>query len=462
VAEKQSILGRIAQLTRANVNALLDRAEDPEKMLDQLIRDYSNNIAEAEQAIAQTIGNLRFAEQDYNSDVAAVREWGDKAQAAANRAQQARGQGDTAAADRFDNLARMALQKQIGFEREVKNAEPILASQNEVVEKLKSGLTVMKEKLTDLRNRKDALVARQRTADAQAQVQSAIGSINVLDPTSELSRFEEQVRSQEAVVAGRNELAAASLDSQFAELEQDADSLEVEARFEALRGGGAGAVGGGQPAQQIGGGQGPTPGRPAGDTHAYHGQTPSTEPNPFPLPGDQPYHSQQPGHGHQPPPPPNAQPYSGEQPQQGYQPPQQGQQQPQQGYQQPPQGYQQPQQGYQQPQQGYQPPPSAGEQGRHRQPQGYQPPAPPRAGQTGQEPYHGQQAQDTAQTSTDRAPAGGEGAVHESGQTEAYHGQQPEGPGTPVPEAGHTDAYHGQQGAEGEDEQNPGPRPPQQ
>lgn len=452
MAEKQSILGRIAQLTRANVNALLDRAEDPEKMLEQLIRDYSNNIAEAEQAIAQTIGNLRFAEQDYNADVAAVREWGGKAQAAANRAQQARGQGDTAAADRFDNLARVALQKQIGFEREVKNAEPILASQNEVVDKLKSGLTVMKEKLTDLRNRKDSLVARQRTADAQAQVQSAVSSINVLDPTSELSRFEEQVRSQEAVVAGRNELAAASLDSQFDELEQDVDSLEVEARFEALRAGGAGAVGGGQPSPQIGGGQGPTPGRPAGDTHAYHGQTPSTEPNPFPPAGDQPYHSQQPGQGHQPPPPPGAQPYHGQQPHQGYQRPHQGYQQPQQGY--------QPQQGQQQPHQGYQPSPSAGEQGRHRQPQqGYQPPAPPPAGQ---DPYHGQQAQDTAQTSTDRAPAGGAGAVHESGQTEAYHGQQPEDGGAPGPETGHTDAYHGQQGADGEDEHNPGPRPPQQ
>ena len=50
MAEKQSILGRIAQLTRANINALLDRAEDPEKMLDQLVRDYTNSIAEAEEA----------------------------------------------------------------------------------------------------------------------------------------------------------------------------------------------------------------------------------------------------------------------------------------------------------------------------------------------------------------------------------------------------------------------------
>ena len=60
-----SILGRIGQLVRANVNALLDQAEDPEKMLDQLIRDFTENIREAEEAVAQTIGNLRLLEDDH-------------------------------------------------------------------------------------------------------------------------------------------------------------------------------------------------------------------------------------------------------------------------------------------------------------------------------------------------------------------------------------------------------------
>ncbi|MGC0274623.1 PspA/IM30 family protein [Pseudactinotalea sp. Z1739] len=247
MAEKQSILGRIAQLTRANINSILDRAEDPEKMLDQLIRDYTNNIAEAEQAIAQTIGNLRFAEQDYNSDVAAVREWGDKAQAAANRANQARSNGDEAAAERFDNLARLALQKQIGFENEVKSAEPLLASQNDVVERLKSGLAIMKEKLVDLRTRRDNLVARQKSADAQQQVHSAVQSLNVMDPSSELGRFEEQVRRQEAEVMGQQELQSSSLDAQFAELETSTEALEVEARFEALRSGSLNAGAGADP-----------------------------------------------------------------------------------------------------------------------------------------------------------------------------------------------------------------------
>jgi len=242
MSEKQTILGRIAQLTRANINSLLDRAEDPEKMIDQLIRDYTNNIAEAEQAVAQTIGNLRLAEQDYKEDLAAVREWGSKALAASQRADQARSQGDAAAAERYDNLAKVALQKQIGFENEVKQTEPILRSQNEVADKLKQGLIIMKDRLGDLKSKRDQLVARAKSAQAQSQVQQAIGSINVLDPTSDLSRFEEQVRRQEAQVAGQAELQASSLDAQFAELEEQGDMLEVEARFEALKRGGTPAV----------------------------------------------------------------------------------------------------------------------------------------------------------------------------------------------------------------------------
>lgn len=235
MTEKQTILGRIAQLTRANINALLDRAEDPEKMIDQLIRDYTNNIAEAEQAIAQTIGNLRLAEQDYNADVAAVREWGAKALAASQRADQARAQGDTAAAERYDNLAKVALQKQIGFENEVKQTEPILRSQNEVAEKLKQGLAVMKDRLSELKTKRDQLVARAKSAEAQAKVQEAIGSINVLDPTSEISRYEEIVRREEAQAIGQAEVAASSIDAQFAELETSGEAVEIEARLAALK-----------------------------------------------------------------------------------------------------------------------------------------------------------------------------------------------------------------------------------
>lgn len=236
MAQKQSILGRIAQLTRANVNAMLDKAEDPEKMLDQLVRDYTNSIAEAEDAVAQTIGNLRLAEADHAEDVAAAREWGAKAIAASQKADTLRQAGQTGEADRFDQLAKVALGKQIGFENEAKEAAPSIASQNETVEKLKTGLVTMRSRLDDLKTRRDQLVARQKTASAQAQVQDAVSSINVLDPTSELSRFEEKVRREEARVAGQAELASSSIDAQFEELEADTTQIEIEARLAELKG----------------------------------------------------------------------------------------------------------------------------------------------------------------------------------------------------------------------------------
>ncbi|MBO3084964.1 PspA/IM30 family protein [Cellulomonas fengjieae] len=239
MTEKQSVFGRITQLARANINALIDQAEDPQKMLDQLVRDYTSSIADAEKAIAQTIGNLRLAEQDYNEDVAAAREWGSKALAASSRADQYRQGGDTANADRFDNLAKIALGKQLTAESEVREAEPIIASQRDTVEKLKSGLALMKDKLGQLKSRRDTLVARQKSAEAQQTVQTAISSINVLDPTSEIARFEDKVRRQEALALGQAEVAASSLDSQFAELEYSAEQIEVEARLAALKAGNA-------------------------------------------------------------------------------------------------------------------------------------------------------------------------------------------------------------------------------
>lgn len=239
MTEKQSILGRIAQLTRANINALLDRAEDPEKMLDQLVRDYTASISEAEEAVAVTIGNLRLAERDHAEDVAEAADWGNKAAAASAKAEELRGGGNDAEAERWDKLARVAVTKQIAAENEARAAEPMIQAQNEVVAKLKDGLVQMRNKLDTLRNKRDELVARSKSAAAQSSVQQAISSINVLDPTTEISRFEDQVRREEARVLGQQEVAATSLEDQFAELEDYGQQSEVEARLAALKAGGS-------------------------------------------------------------------------------------------------------------------------------------------------------------------------------------------------------------------------------
>jgi phage shock protein A len=235
---KQSIFGRIAQLAKANIHALLDSAEDPEKMLDQMVRDYTSSIQEAEAAIAQTIGNLRLLEQDHAEDVAAAEDWGRKALAASAKADELRTAGNTADADKFDNLAKVALGKQLQAETEAKTVEPTITNQNQIVDQLKSGLEAMKGKLDQLRSQRDQLIARAKIADAQSQVIDAVKSIDIMDPTSELGRFEEKIRREEAKVMGRQELAASTLDAQFESLENVGVEIEVEARLAALKSGG--------------------------------------------------------------------------------------------------------------------------------------------------------------------------------------------------------------------------------
>jgi phage shock protein A len=230
-----SILGRIGQLVRANINSILDSAEDPEQMLDQLVRDFTNNIAEAEEAVAQTIGNLRLVEDDAKEARAASAEWNDKAKAASRRADQLRSEGNTAEADRFDELARIAIRRQLSFEGTAKSLQTQVDAQTELSDKLKDGLNKLRVKREELVNKRDELVSRAKMAQAQQQVQTSLRSVSVMDPTSEISRFEEQIRRQEAQVRGMEEVAASSLDEQFASLESDEDELEVQARLAELK-----------------------------------------------------------------------------------------------------------------------------------------------------------------------------------------------------------------------------------
>jgi phage shock protein A len=227
-----TILGRIGQLVRANVNALLDNAEDPEKMLDQLVRDFTNNIAEAEEAVAQTVGNLRLMEDDQREAQQAAADWADKASAAARKAKESTG---TEAA-RFDELAKIAIRRQMSYEAQVTTFQTQIAQQTELTEKLKDGLNKLRVKREELVQKRDELVSRAKMAAAQRQVQEAVRDVSVMDPSSELNRFEERIRREEAMARGMEEVSASSIEEEFSSLKTDEDETEVEARLATLKG----------------------------------------------------------------------------------------------------------------------------------------------------------------------------------------------------------------------------------
>ncbi|HEY5630043.1 MAG TPA: PspA/IM30 family protein, partial [Candidatus Limnocylindrales bacterium] len=108
-----------------------------------------------------------------------------------------------------------------------------------LVEQLKNGLNQMRAKREELVQKRDQLIARAKMAQAQVQVQQSLKSVNVMDPTSEVARFEEKIRHEEARATGMAEVAASSLDAQFASLEDEDSTAEVDARLAALKAGSA-------------------------------------------------------------------------------------------------------------------------------------------------------------------------------------------------------------------------------
>jgi phage shock protein A len=234
---KHGIVGRVLQLARADATGVIDSAEDPQILLEQLVGDYTVNIFEAEQTIARTIAGLRMIEDDKSQDARAAQQWGTKARAASSTADQLRAAGKADGACTFDDLARVALQRQLTAEDDVVCGQHLIDAQTESVQTLKTGLGQMKIRLSGLLHNRDSLVAPPRGAQAVGHLRRAAKSVDLMDPADELGRFEEKVRREEARVRGHEEPAAASLDAQFASSGDGDNQPEIESRLQELKAG---------------------------------------------------------------------------------------------------------------------------------------------------------------------------------------------------------------------------------
>jgi phage shock protein A len=234
---KHGIVGRVTRLARTDVDALIDLAENPQQMLDRLVRDYTTNIAEAEQAIARLIANLRIAEDDQQADATAAVQWSAQAEATSQKADELRATGEAVEADRFDNLARVALERQMIAENDVETVRHTITVQNESIDMLKDGLDQMRVKLSDLKRKRDGAMARSRGAQPRTRLQDTVKSVDIMDPSSEVDLFEEKVRQEEARMRGAGELQASPLDAHFASVDDLGNKAEADERLKALKAG---------------------------------------------------------------------------------------------------------------------------------------------------------------------------------------------------------------------------------
>ncbi len=220
-----SILDRVSRLVRANVNDLIDQAEDPEKMIDQLLRDMQLNITTARAQVALMIAQEKELEADLTESRHLATQWNEKAMRAVEAGK--------------DDLAREALRRKRDNDENERVYEQQYQAQDQTVEKLKQQLRLLESKYDTTLSQRDSLIARQRRAEATKRVSQHVSSLSPLDVSAELDRMERKIRGSESEAEALSELESGSFDAQFRELDYD---LDVERELEALKSGQSGST----------------------------------------------------------------------------------------------------------------------------------------------------------------------------------------------------------------------------
>lgn len=200
---------RLSRLLRSNLNDLVGRAEDPAKILDQSVADMQSDLIKLRQAVAAAIASQKRIENQAQQAESQSKTWYERATLALKKGE--------------EDLAKEALSRRKTYQETATALNSQLATQAGQVENLKKNLLSLEGKIAGARTKKDMLKARAQAAQAQAQLQGAVGGLNTDSAMAAFDRMEEKVLSLEASGQAAAELAGADLDSRFQALEAGSD-----------------------------------------------------------------------------------------------------------------------------------------------------------------------------------------------------------------------------------------------
>ena len=201
------ILDRMSQILRSNINDMLNHAEDPAKMLNQIITDMEDALRQGKSQVAEQIAQEKMMQSDLDAAKKNADDWGKKAELAVSKS--------------ADDLAREALHRQNDYAAQVEIYQKQLDAQHQAVQKLKSDLDELDSKYQEARRNKDALIARAKRADAQKQISQASAKISSVDYSSDLAHMERRIKEKEARAAAEDEMKSDSMEDKFKKLGSD-------------------------------------------------------------------------------------------------------------------------------------------------------------------------------------------------------------------------------------------------
>lgn len=213
-----ALLERVATLIRANLNELVDRAENPEKMIKQVILDMQNQFMQVKTQVAIALADLHLLEKKQQENHAREEEWLRKAELAVSK-------GD-------DRLARAGLDRAMSYKQLATNFVEQIEDQKSQVEVLKEALHALGRKISEAEGRADVLVAQHRRTKAVGRAADASQKAVSQDNAGAFQRMSNKVMREEAVTQAAVELSGEEIDRRFEKLERE---QEIERMLQELK-----------------------------------------------------------------------------------------------------------------------------------------------------------------------------------------------------------------------------------
>ncbi|HMD70837.1 MAG TPA: PspA/IM30 family protein [Bryobacteraceae bacterium] len=206
-----ALLERVATLVRANLNDLVDKAEDPEKMIKQVILDMENQLLQVKTQVAISIADQHVLAKKLQESEDAEKQWIRRAELAVQK--------------QDDNLARAAVERSMSSKTVSENFRQQVEDQKTQVENLKTALVKLGQKLAEAKSKSDMLIAQHRRSRALGRATDAGRAMGDNSNAAAFDRMKNKVQHTEATAMASCELAADNVDDQFAALEKQ-DEVE--------------------------------------------------------------------------------------------------------------------------------------------------------------------------------------------------------------------------------------------
>src|SRR5919198_1604644 len=219
------LFDRLSTLLRSNINDLISRAEDPEKMLNQILVDMRSQLAKAKQQVATAIADEKRLRDQADAEYRQGQDWEKRAMLALQEGR--------------EDLAKQALVRQSEHMSHAQQLEQTWESHRLETEKLKNSLRDLNDKIEEAKRKKNLLVARQRRAQAQKRIAETMSSLSEKSAFDAFARMEERIEQNErqlkAAVEIDEEFSGDTLANQFKQLERGAAATTVDMRLLELK-----------------------------------------------------------------------------------------------------------------------------------------------------------------------------------------------------------------------------------